>query len=357
MMEINIFSLEETTLSPPDFSSGVIMERRQEFVEISHGGGGKQMDRLIAFLSQKIGLENADSDTIGPLAADDSAVVDFPFPDNKLVLTTDSHTVDPIFFRGGNIGDLSISGTINDLTVMGAQPLYFTLSMIIEEGYSFEKLGKIATTIGEQCRDADVRIVCGDTKVMPKGTLSNIVLNTAGVGNLVRSIPIADSGAKVGDKIIITGPIGDHGTSLMSLREGLEFETTLESDVAPFWPSFKDIVSNQAIHAMKDLTRGGLASAVNEIAMKSNVCLLLEEELIPIRQESQAIADILGLEIMEVSCEGSAVLCVDPSSADALLQKFHKHKVSEMACIVGTVRENPKGRVHILTDIGGTRIL
>ncbi|MHA2404351.1 MAG: HypE family hydrogenase expression/formation protein [Candidatus Kariarchaeaceae archaeon] len=192
---------------------------------------------------------------------------------------------------------------------------------------------------------------------MPKGTLSNIVLNTAGVGTLVRSTPIADSGAKPGDKVIITGPIGDHGTSLMSLREGLEFETTLESDVASFWPSFKDIVRDNAIHAMKDLTRGGLASAVNEIAAKSSVCLLLEEESIPIRQESQAIADILGLEIMEVSCEGSAVLCVDSSSADAILEEFRKFEISEMACIVGTVEEEPKGRVHVITDIGGTRIL
>jgi hydrogenase expression/formation protein HypE len=331
------------------------MERTQEFIEISHGGGGKRMDRLIAFLSQKMGLSNADSDTIGPLAADDSAVVEFL--SDQLVLTTDSHTVDPDFFRGGNIGDLSISGTVNDLTVMGAQPLYLTLGMIIEEGYSFEKLGKIASTIGEICRNAGVRIVCGDTKVMPKGTLSNIVLNTAGVGTLVRSTPIADSGAKPGDKVIITGPIGDHGTSLMSLREGLEFETTLESDVASFWPSFKDIVRDNAIHAMKDLTRGGLASAVNEIAAKSSVCLLLEEESIPIRQESQAIADILGLEIMEVSCEGSAVLCVDSSSADAILEEFRKFEISEMACIVGTVEEEPKGRVHVITDIGGTRIL
>ncbi|MHA2253977.1 MAG: hydrogenase expression/formation protein HypE [Candidatus Kariarchaeaceae archaeon] len=331
------------------------MTRDTEFVEISHGGGGKRMDQLISFISKHIGIEDAKNDTIGPNAADDSAVVDFPA--DKLVLTTDSHTVDPDFFRGGNIGDLSIAGTVNDLTVMGAQPVYLTLSMVIEEGYSFDKIGKIARTIRRLCEETGTRIVCGDTKVMPKGTVSNIVLNTAGVGQLVREKPIGDAQAKPGDIVIITGPIGDHGTALMSLREGLEFETTLVSDVAPFWPSFKNVVSDKRVHAMKDLTRGGLASGINEIAKKSGVCIVLDEDQIPIRPESQAIADILGLEILEVSCEGCAIMVIDSTAEKEIMEELKLHPISEYAAIVGRIVEEPKGRVHVKTEIGGTRIL
>lgn len=326
-----------------------------KIIEISHGGGGKRMDQLISFLSAKIGIYAADEDIVSPKATDDSAIL--PYDSDNIVMTTDSHTVDPIFFRGGNISDLSICGTVNDLTVMGAIPKYLTLGVIIEEGFETEKLGVLAETLGKRCREANVRIVAGDTKVMPRGMLSEIVMNTSGVGTLIRERPIMDSAAKPGDLVILTAPIGVHGTSLMSLREGIEFETDLPSDVASFWPSFEDIVTNEGVHAMKDLTRGGLAAGLSEIAIKSKICIEIEETLIPIREESQAICDMLGLEILEISGEGCAVLVVSPGAGEELLQQLRLKQISRNAVIVGTIKEDPKGRVHVLTDIGGTRIL
>jgi hydrogenase expression/formation protein HypE len=326
-----------------------------KIIEISHGGGGKRMDQLISFLSSKIGIKTEAEDIVSPKATDDSAVL--AYNENNIVITTDSHTVDPIFFRGGNISDLSICGTINDLTVMGAMPKFLTLGLIIEEGFETEKLGILAETLGKRCRDANVRIVAGDTKVMPRGMLSEIVMNTAGVGTMMRNPPIEDSAAKVGDLVILTAPIGVHGTSLMSLREGIEFETDLPSDVASFWPSFEKIVLNEGVHAMKDLTRGGLAAGLSEIAIKSEICIEIEETLIPIREESQAICDMLGLEILEISGEGCAVLVVDPKAGQNILNELRSKDIGKNAVIVGKIKENPKGRVHVLTDIGGTRIL
>ncbi|OLS26618.1 MAG: Hydrogenase isoenzymes formation protein HypE [Candidatus Heimdallarchaeota archaeon LC_2] len=326
-----------------------------EIIEISHGGGGKRMDLLIKFLTSNIGLETFNQDIVGPNASDDSAVL--PYNANNIVITTDSHTVDPIFFRGGNISDLSICGTVNDLTVMGAVPKYLTFGLIIEEGYKIEKLQQLARTLGDRCREANVRIVAGDTKVMPRGMISEIVMNTAGVGTLVREAPIQDAAAKSGDSIIITAPIGVHGTSLMSLREGIEFDTDLASDVASFWPSFENVIKNSGVHAMKDLTRGGMASGLSEIALKSNVCLEIYEDRVPIKEESQAICDILGLEIFEISGEGCAVIIVDNDNTDEILNELKTKNISKYAVKVGTVKESPKGKVHVITEIGGTRIL
>ena len=326
-------------------------------VELSHGGGGKRMDQLIHFISEKIGLTNDKGDLVGPKDTDDSAVIDLGNYSSPIVLTTDSHTVDPVFFRGGNIGDLAVAGTVNDLVVMGAKPLYLTLGMIIEEGFPFSDLGKIAERIGELCRKTGVRVVAGDTKVMPKGMLSNIVLNTSGFGVLLRDAPLKDSNAKPGDIIIVTGSIGDHGSSLISLREGLQFETSLESDVMPLWPALKKIVKDPRVHAMKDMTRGGFASAANEIATKSNVCLEIEEEEIPIKPEAKAICEILGLEIMEVSCEGKVIIIADPSAEEDIMKELRSHSETKDAKVIGRVKEEPERKVLIKTSIGGTRIL
>ncbi len=326
-------------------------------VELSHGGGGKRMDQLIRFIADNIGLEDHSEDIVGPSRTDDSAVIAWKPEDTSLVFTTDSHTIDPLFFRGGNIGDLAIAGTVNDLAVMGAKPLYLTLGMIIEEGFAFDDLAIISETIGKRCRETGVRIVAGDTKVMPNGMLSGLVLNTAGVGALIREQPVHDGNARPGDIIIVTGSIGDHGTSLMSLREGLEFDTDLASDVAPLWPALERIVADPRVHAMKDMTRGGFASAVNEIATKSSVALVVEEELVPVKPAAQAIADILGLEIMEISCEGRALIVAEKGAEDDLLKELRRHEVSKDAEVIGHVEKDPRGKVLIRTDIGGTRIL
>ena len=326
-------------------------------IELSHGGGGKRMDQLIRFIAENIGLEDRSEDIVGPSRTDDSAVIAWNSNSKSLVFTTDSHTVEPLFFRGGNIGDLAVAGTVNDLVVMGAKPLYMTLGMIIEEGFSFDDLAAISKTIGKRCCETGVRIVAGDTKVMPSGMLSEIVLNTAGIGTLVREEPIQDGNARPGDVIIVTGSIGDHGTSLMSLREGLRFDTDLASDVASLWPALEKVIADPRVHAMKDMTRGGFASAINEVAAKSQVALVVEEELIPVKPAAQAIADILGLEIMEVSCEGRALIIAEKDAEEDLLKELRKHNISRDAEIIGRVEKDPKGKVLVKTDIGGTRIL
>lgn len=329
---------------------------RAEKVDLSHGGGGKRMDQLIEFIGKHIGITDGEEDIVGPSQMDDSAVISLP-PDNPMiVLTTDSHTVSPIFFQGGNIGDLIVSGTVNDLTVMGAVPKYLTIGMIIEEGYPIKDLQKICETIGIKSREAGVRIVAGDTKVMPKGGVSEIVVNTAGLGYLYRT-PIKDSNAEVGDVIILTGEIGNHGTSLMALREGMNFEITLESDVGNLWPFLKDVTQHPGVKCMKDPTRGGFATTLNEFASKSGVCLEIDEIKIPINQQAQAIADILGLEILGISSEGRAVLIVEEEYADEIMDLLRSKEISAGAQIIGRVIADPKGRVVVITDIGGTRIL
>ncbi len=323
-------------------------------VDLSMGGGGKRMDQLIDLIGKSIRIHNEEEDIVGPLQMDDGAVITLPDKTKNIVLTTDSHTVDPIFFQGGNIGDLVIAGTVNDLTMMGAIPKYLTIGMIIEEGFLLEDLVKICKTIGEKARLAEVRIIAGDTKVMPKGTISNIVINSTGLGIITRN-PIQDSNAKVGDKIIITGEIGNHGASLIALREGMEFSTSLASDVKALWPELKDITINNSVHCMKDPTRGGLAAALTEIATKSNICIEIDELLLPFNPQAVPITDILGLDILEISCEGRAIIIVDSKHTFRILEQLQV--IDKAACVIGTVIEEPKNKVIMKTEIGGTRIL
>jgi hydrogenase expression/formation protein HypE len=333
------------------------MSKVGDIVEISHGGGGKRMDTLIEFMLQCIHQRTSKNVVIGSSQGDDGAFLNFDHPIESIVMTTDSHTVSPLFFKGGNIGDLSIAGTINDVVVMGAEPKFFSLGVVIEEGFSMSELATIFETIGSRVEETGISIATGDTKVMPKGSMEGLVTNTTGIGVLVREQPLAITDAKVGDKIIISGTIGDHGASLMSQREGIDLDTDLNSDVSPFWPYFRDIVANPDVHVMKDLTRGGLASALNDIARASQVLLEIEEDLIPIRDETQAVCDILGLEVMEISSEGKAIIIVESNSAEGVLHELHRHELSRDAKIIGSVKANPKERVHVVTDIGGTRIL
>lgn len=332
------------------------MRKFPEYVDLSMGGGGKRMDLLIDFIGKHIGITNGSEDLVGPKDMDDAAVIQSK-GDPQIVLTTDAHTVDPIFFKGGNIGDLAIAGTVNDVMVMGAEPKYLTLSMVIEDGYAFADIKKICETMGTLARQSGVRIVAGDTKVMPKGAVSNIIVTTAGYGEIIRKKPLKDSQAVAGDCIIVSGTVGDHGAALMSQREGIELETELESDVAPLWPQLKDVLLHPGVKAMKDVTRGGLASALNEIADKSNVCLEVVEEDIPIRPESQAICDILGLEPLEITSEGKVIIIVSADARDDILRLLHKHDVTLSAKQIGTVKASPEKQVHVITDIGGTRLL
>ncbi len=290
---------------------------------------------------------------IGLKELDDGATI--PIGDKNLVLTTDSHVVKPIFFPGGDIGKLAVAGTINDLAVMGAKPLAMTLSLIIEEGFPKSDLDKIAESISKSLQEADTALITGDTKVMGKGELDGLVINTTGLG--IANRVISDSGLEVGDKIMVTGWIGDHGMALLASREGMDFETDLTSDVTPLSKMISKALSVGGITAMKDPTRGGLANALNEMAQKSGMGITIEETKIPLREEVKGLAEILGINPLEVGNEGKAIIGVKEEKAQAVLKILKKNKKGIHAQIIGRVTNEHRGKVILETEVGGRRFL
>ncbi|MBU2617473.1 MAG: hydrogenase expression/formation protein HypE [Euryarchaeota archaeon] len=324
-------------------------ELSEKSVVLAHGAGGTLMQELIARILKNISVHSAGS--VGLSDLDDGATVSIG--DREVVLTTDSYVVKPLFFPGGDIGKIAVCGTINDLAVMGARPIALTSSIIVEEGFSLAKLERIVRSMDEIANEAEVPVITGDTKVMEKGALDNLVLNTSGIG--VANELIRDSGLRVGDKIIVTGTIGDHGTSLLSYREGFSFETELESDAAPLWSMIKAALDVGGITAMKDPTRGGLASALNEMAKKSGVGILIKEEQIPLKDAVRAASEMLGIDPLEVANEGKAIIGVNPANADLILETIQKTKYGREARIIGEVIGEHKGKVVLETGLGGKR--
>ena len=324
-------------------------------IGMSHGAGGEVMGKLI---SQTI-LNNISKKSVGGGigldALDDGATI--PLGDQEIVITTDGHTINPLFFPGGDIGRISAAGTINDVAVMGAKPLAITNAMIIKEGFSIEDLDKIIKSMDETCKEADVAVVAGDTKVMEQDKIDEMVVVTTGIGVVEKEKAIRDSTLNVGDKIIITGSVGDHGMSLMSFREGFGFETDLKSDVAPVWGMVEKALEVGGVTAMKDPTRGGLANAINEMATKSNVNILLQNEAIPIKQQVKAVSDMLGIDPYEVANEGKVVMGVKGDLAEETLEAISKDKYGKDAAIIGEVIGNENHHVLIETAVGGQRIL
>jgi hydrogenase expression/formation protein HypE len=322
-------------------------------IESAHGGGGKMMQTLLeqviipAFSKRRIG-------TIGLDEMDDGATLQL---DNEtLIVCTDAHTVQPLFFPGGNIGTLTACGTINDLTVMGAQPIAMTNTVIVEEGFDIETLKMVLTSLNEILEPLGIAMIAGDTKVMPVGTLDQLVMSTTGIGRTYLDAPISDAGAEAGDVIISTGPIGDHGTSLLAHREGLEFDTDLTSDVAPLWEPIKACLDIGGIHAMKDPTRGGTAVALNEIVSKSGVEMVLEENAIPVRPEVRSLCNILGLDPLHMSCEGTIIMAVESDLTDDILSVLAKYQSTREAQVIGNVFTGD-ARVLMSTTIGGRKII
>ncbi len=322
-------------------------------IESAHGGGGKMMQTLLeqviipAFSKRRVG-------TIGLDEMDDGATLQL---DNEtLIVCTDAHTVQPLFFPGGNIGTLTACGTINDLTVMGAEPIAMTNTVIVEEGFDIETLKIILTSLNEILEPLGIAMIAGDTKVMPVGTLDQLVMSTTGIGRIYLDSPISDAGAKAGDDIISTGPIGDHGTTLLAHREGLEFDTDLTSDVAPLWEPIKECLDVGGIHAMKDPTRGGTAAALNEIASKSHIEMVLDETTIPVRQEVSSLCNILGLNPLHMSCEGTIIMTVNSESTDDILSVLTKHSSTRDAQVIGNISDGD-ARVLMKTAIGGRKII
>jgi hydrogenase expression/formation protein HypE len=324
-------------------------------IELNHGAGGSLMD---SFLESLLSIYKTKSieDGIGVDELDDGATI--PISDKStLIVSADSHTVDPIFFPGGDLGVLAATGTINDVTMMGGQTIAITCALLIEEGTIYSDVQKIITSFAQTCEKHNVAVIAGDTKVLPKGQVDSIYISTTGLGFRVSPNVISDSNVKVGDKIIITGYPGMHGAALIAGREGINLQTSLESDVAPLVDMLLPLVKEGAIHAMKDPTRGGTGSALNEFAEKSNVGLLLNEEEIPIHPEVNGVCELLGLDLFSLSSEGKAIIAVAEDKAEEILDKIQSHPLGKGARIIGEATEKYRGKVVLRTSIGGHRLL
>ena len=318
-----------------------------------HGAGGELMAKLLA----EHVLPHFTKSSAGRIdlsALDDGATIHLP-TSGELVMTTDSHVVKPIFFPGGDIGKLAAAGTLNDLAVMGARPLALSLAVIIEEDFPIAGIDRIVRSFADTLAGSEAALVCGDTKVMGRGELDGIAINTTGIG--IADPAISDAGAQSGDIVIVTGTMGDHGMALLAAREEFRLETELTSDVASVWPMIRSVLPLRGIRAMKDPTRGGLAAALNEMARKSDTTLEIRQPDIPIRDDVQGLSDLLGISPLEVANEGKAVLIVDPASADRILETLRQHPLGQNAAIIGYVDTEYPGRVVVTTDVGGRRFL
>jgi hydrogenase expression/formation protein HypE len=327
---------------------------RDEFITLAHGSGGKAMHELVEGLF----LEYFNNPLLAAL--EDQAVFEIANHGNpaRLAFTTDSYVVTPLFFPGGDIGRLAISGTVNDLAMSGARPLYLSAGFIIEEGFPVADLKRILASMRATAAEAGVQIVTGDTKVVPRGCADKLFINTAGIGVLEHTARLSATQARVGDKIILSGSMGDHGTTILLARGELELETEIQSDAAPLWPLVQTMLDETTeIHALRDPTRGGVATTLNEIARSSEVCLQLDERALPVREEVQGACEILGLDPLYIANEGSLVALVDAAVADRLVARMRQHPQGRAACIIGEVRAEPPGIVVLHTAFGGTRIV
>jgi hydrogenase expression/formation protein HypE len=329
------------------------MTNREPRITSLHGAGGELMDELLArLILPRFGKKGAAR--IGLSALDDGATVALPKTD-ELVITTDNHIVKPIFFPGGDIGRLAAAGTLNDLAVMGARPIVLTLAAVIEEGFPIADLERILDSFAAALAETDAVVACGDTKVMPAGELDGIILNTTGLGIAERAV--SDAELELGDIVIVSGTIGDHGMALLAAREEFRVSTELKSDVAVLWPMIERALAVGGIHAMKDPTRGGLAAALNEMARKSGLCIEIEEAAIPLHPAVVGLSDLLGIPPLEVANEGKAIVVVDPGKADALLAALRGHPLGRDAAIIGRVTDEHPKRVILSTEVGGRRFL
>jgi hydrogenase expression/formation protein HypE len=317
-------------------------------VTLMHGAGGEVMGELLQTLTK---FKHNNAGGIGLESLDDGAVI--PFNGENLVFTTDSHVVRPIFFPGGDIGRIAVCGTINDLAMMGARPIALSCGMIIEEGFEIDDLVRIVASMDDALGEAGANLVTGDTKVMERGALDGITINTAGIGTA--KIIVRDNGLVPGDSIIVSGTLGDHGIAIMAHREGFDLGEQIKSDVAPLWGMMEKVLDAGTIHAMKDPTRGGFASTINEMARKSRVGIRIKEERLPIRKSIRSAAGMLGIDPLEVANEGKVVMGVPSSSVDAILAALRTHKYGKDAAVVGTVTKG--AHVIMETTIGGERFI
>lgn len=323
-------------------------------VNMMHGAGGEVMGELLVTLTA---FKHNNAGGIGLESLDDGST--FDIGGKTVVLTTDSHVVKPIFFPGGDIGRVAVSGTINDLSVMGARPVALTCAMVIEEGFPISDLERIVASMDEALGEAGAAIITGDTKVVEKGSLDGIVINTAGVGVIDEdSYLIRDKALVPGDKIIVSGTLGDHGLAIVAHREGFDLGDQLKSDVAPLYTMIAGAVRaapKGAVHAMKDPTRGGFAACINEMARKAGVAVAVDQEAVPIRESVASAGGLLGIDPLQVANEGKCVIGVSADAADAVLAVLRSHPLGKNAAIIGEVLEG--SGVVMRTRIGGERFI
>ena len=318
-------------------------------VTMAHGAGGKQTSELIDQIF-KAHFANKD------LTADDAAVL-LP-PVGKMAVSTDGFIVSPAFFPGGNIGKLSICGTVNDLACMGAKPLYLTCAFVIEEGFSMEKLEEIASAMEKTAKEAGVHIVSGDTKVAGKGQVDGIFITTTGIGAIEEGVTVGGALAQPGDAIIVTGDIGRHGCAILLEREDFGIDADVTSDCAPLWNTVKAVMdTTHDLHVIRDATRGGVGTVLYEIAGQSNVGIRLDAKAVPVQPEVKGVCGMLGLEPLYLACEGRLVIMAPKKEADAVVETLRKCPYSADAAIIGEVIAEEPGRVIMETEIGTQALL
>ncbi len=319
-------------------------------IVLAHGSGGKLTQQLI----QKMVLPQFKNEFLDPLH--DGAV--FSVNGAKLAFSTDSFVVNPIFFPGGDIGDLAVNGTVNDLAMCGARPLYLSAAFILEEGLPLQELWRIIQSMQRAAQAAGVALVTGDTKVVDRGKGDKIFINTSGVGVVDPEVNIHPRRAQLGDKIMINGPIAVHGIAIMSVREGLEFETEITSDTAPLNGLVQTILSvSKDVHVLRDPTRGGITSALTEIAEQAGLGIRLHEASIPISEDVKGACEILGLDPLYVANEGKLLAFVSPDKSDAILSAMREHPLGRQAAVIGEVVADHRGYVTMKTRVGGTRVV
>lgn len=330
-------------------------------ITLAHGSGGRAMHELIEglFLDyfRNPLLERLEDQAVFEIARNGNAV-------SRLAYTTDSYVVSPIFFPGGDIGKLSISGTVNDLAMSGARPLYMSAGFILEEGFAVDDLKRILQSMRDAADEANVTVVTGDTKVVQRGGADKIFINTSGIGVVELPLNISATRAQAGDKVILSGTLGDHGTTIMIARGELDLETDIESDCAPLQSLVAEMIEEanahgliDGLHCFRDPTRGGLATTLNEIALSAEVCIEIHEDYIPVREEVKGACEILGLDPLYVANEGKLVAIVSAELAERLVARMKLNRYGRDACVIGDVKAEPGGIVSMRTGFGGTRIV
>ena len=323
---------------------------KSDKILLDHGSGGKISHDLTTGMLLPI----FDNPILAQL--NDGAIIELE--GMRLAFSTDSYTVDPIFFPGGNIGDLAINGTVNDVAMCGGDPVYLSVGLIIEEGFSMTDLEKILSEMGKAAETAGVTVVTGDTKVVPKGAVDKIFINTSGIGLIPPNVDIASHHAKPGDQIILSGTIADHGITILTRREGLSFESGITSDTAPLNHMVKQMLTaGQGIRVLRDPTRGGVGTALNEIADKSKMGIKIYEEKIPLKKEVAAACELLGFDPLYLANEGKLLAFVSAKDAAAVLAAIQTNPYGKDAVVIGEVVEDHIGKVILETRIGGMRIV